>query len=49
MRANWLEIVENIVTMSMFATIIIFAPGEWKWTAFFCLLNLNLIRRTGGE
>ena len=49
MKAWRWAIAENIVTMSMFAIIVIFAPGEWKWTAFFCLLNLNLITRTGGE
>ena len=49
MRANWLEIVENIVTMSMFAVIVIFAPDAWKWAAFFCFLNLNLFGRQEGD
>lgn len=40
-------IVENIVTLLLFATIIIFAPGAWKWAALGCLLNLNSLRQTG--
>ena len=41
--SGW-HIVENIVTLLIFAAIVIFAPGHWKWAAMACLLNLNYIR-----
>lgn len=36
-----LAILENIVTLCIFAVVVIYAPGYWKWMAVFLLLNLN--------
>ena len=37
-------IVENILTLCIFAMIVIFAPEGWKWASIVCVLNLNSIR-----
>lgn len=34
-------VIENIVTLLLFAAIVIFAPGVWKWCGVALLLNLN--------
>ncbi len=34
-------VAENVVTLIVFAAVIIFAPGAWKWAGVACLLNLN--------
>lgn len=36
-----LAVLENIITLCLFAAVVIFAPGCWKWMAVFLLLNLN--------
>jgi len=41
-------IVENIITLCVYALIVIFAPGAWKWAGVACLLNLNSIKSKEG-
>jgi hypothetical protein len=43
-RAIIAAIVENIITLCVFALVVIFAPGAWKWAGVACLLNINSIR-----
>ena len=38
-------VIENIVTLILFAAIVIFAPGEWKWFGVALLLNLNYFKK----
>ena len=37
-------VIENIATLCVFAVVVIFAPGAWKWAGIACLLNINNIK-----
>jgi len=37
-------VIENIVTLLLFAAIVIFAPGGWKGCGVALLLNLNYFK-----
>lgn len=36
-----LAVIENVCTLALFAVVVIFAPGHWKWMALCILSNLN--------
>lgn len=39
-----IAMLENVLTLIVFAAILILAPGLWKLGSFLCLLNLNTFR-----
>jgi hypothetical protein len=40
-RMRPLAVLENLATITVFACIVIWAPGGWKWAGLLVLTNLN--------
>jgi hypothetical protein len=38
-------VLENVFTLIVFAAVVIFAPGAWKWAGVACLLNINYLEK----